>query len=126
MNSPSFDDGPAPPRDVDASTQSPASDAIWTVLDGTSFVAGSDFFAALVRQLALALEVPYAFVAECTDPSKSRVRTLAFWSHDRLVDNVEHDVRRTPCERATGGSQSYHARELQSRFPTITVWSNSG
>jgi len=32
-------------------------------------------------------------------------------------DNVEYDVKGTPCDQAIGGSQSYHARELQSRFP---------
>ena len=117
MDQPPSDDRPTPQDDSHTSTRSRASDAIWTVFDGTSFVEGADFFAALVRQLALALQVPYAFVAECTDTSRSRVRTLAFWSQDRLVDNVEFDVRGTPCEQALGGSQSYHARELQSRFP---------
>jgi formate hydrogenlyase transcriptional activator len=97
--------------------RSRASDAVWTVMDGTSFVAGSDFFAALVRHLAQALHVSYAFVAECTDDRKSRVRTLAFWSRDRLVDNIEWDVSGTPCEHVIGGSDAYHARDLQSQFP---------
>jgi len=86
-------------------------------MDGTAFVNGSEFFAALVHQLARALQVPHAFVAECTDESKRRVRTLAFWSRDRLVDNLEFDVEGTPCKLAIAGSQSHHARDLQSRFP---------
>ena len=93
------------------------SQAGWAVMDGTAFVSGSDFFAALVRQLARALHVPYAFVAECTDESKRRVRTLAFWSRDRLVDNIEFDVEGTPCKLVIAGSQSHHARDLQSKFP---------
>lgn len=105
------------PDDPDASTRSRASDAISTVIDGTSFVAGPDFFKALVRQLAQALQVSYAFVAECTDDSKTRVRTLAFWSRDRLVDNIEWELSGTPCEPVIGGSQGYHARDLQSKFP---------
>ena len=69
MDQPPSDDRRTPPGDSHTSTRSRASDAIWAVFDGTSFVEGSDFFAALVRQLALALQVPYAFVAECTDLS---------------------------------------------------------
>ena len=58
-------------------------------MDGTALATGADFFPALVRHLATALGVPYAFVAECTDRTKTRVRTLAFWSRGRLADNVE-------------------------------------
>jgi formate hydrogenlyase transcriptional activator len=101
----------------DASMARRASEAAWQVMDGTAFVSGADFFAALVHHLAAALDVPHAFVAECTDESKRRVRTLAFWSRDRLADNIEFDVDGTPCKLAIAGSRSHHARDLQSRFP---------
>jgi formate hydrogenlyase transcriptional activator len=95
-----------------------ASDMIWSVMDGTGRVTGADFFAELVRQLATALDVPYAFVAECTDATKTRVRTLAFWSRDGLVDNVEWSLAGTPCEFVIAdGSVAYHARQLQTKFP---------
>src|ERR1051325_2149018 len=90
----------------EASIPSRASEAAWAVMDGTAFVSGSEFFAALVRHLARALQVPHAFVAECTDESKRRVRTLAFWSRDRLVDNIEFDVEGTPCKLALAGKES--------------------
>jgi formate hydrogenlyase transcriptional activator len=108
---------PPVPPDQSNATSARASEAIWTVIDGTSFVTGADFFAALVRQLARTLDVSYAFVAECTDDSRRRVRTLAFWGRDRLLDNIEFDVAGTPCALAVSGSQSYHPRDLQSRFP---------
>ena len=95
-----------------------ASDVIWSVMDGTGRVAGADFFAELVRQLATALDVPYAFVAECTDTTKTRVRTLAFWSRGALVDNVEWSLAGTPCELVIAdGSVAYHASDLQTKFP---------
>jgi len=115
------DSGPSgkPPAPPDQSNVAPsrASDAVWAVMDGTSFVTGGDFFAALVHQLANALGVSHVFVAECTDDSRQRVRTLAFWSRDRLVENIEFDVASTPCALAVAGSQSYHPRHVQSRFP---------
>jgi formate hydrogenlyase transcriptional activator len=87
-------------------------------MDGTAFAAGPDFFAALVTQLAQALDVSHAFVAECTDHTKRRVRTLAFWSRDRIVDNIEFDLAGTPCELViTKGETGYYPRDLQTRFP---------
>ena len=71
-----------------------ASDVVWAVTDGTALATGAEFFPALVRNLANALKVPYAFVAECTDRTKTRVRTLAFWNRDRLIDNVEYNLNR--------------------------------
>ena len=109
------DDRPSPESAPD--TRSRASEAIWTVIDGTAFAGGADFFAALVRELARALDVSHAFVAECTDSSKRRVRTLAFWSRDRIVDNIEFDVAGTPCELAIAGDKAYYPRDLQARFP---------
>ena len=65
-----------------------------------------------------ALDVPYAFVAECTDTTKTRVRTLAFWSRGALVDNVEWSLAGTPCELVIAdGSVAYHASDLQTKFP---------
>ena len=85
-----------------------------TVTGGTALATGAEFFPALVRNLAAALGVPYVFVAECTDPTKTRVRTLAFWNRDRLSDNVEYNLGGTPCEFVVGGGVSYHP-ELSSR-----------
>jgi len=99
-------------------TRTRASEAIWTVMDGTSFATGADFFAALVQQLAHALDVTHAFVAECTDHTRTRVRTLAFWSRDRIVDNIEFDLAGTPCELVIAeGKEGYYPRDLQARFP---------
>jgi GAF domain-containing protein len=117
MNATRSADDDTPSRESDATTRSRASDAIWTVMDGTASATGPDFFMALVQRLAQALDVPYAFVAESTDPSNTRVRTLAFWSRDTFIDNVEYEVKGTPCEIAIGGDRSYHPRDLQSRFP---------
>ena len=96
------------------------SDVVWAVTDGTALTTGAEFFPALVRNLAAALSVPYAFVAECTDRTKTRVRTLAFWNRDRLSDNVEYNLGGTPCELVIGGDLAYHPEQLQTRFPEDT------
>jgi formate hydrogenlyase transcriptional activator len=94
-----------------------ASELIWTVMSGTALATGADFFPALVRHLASALGVKHAFVAECTDLRKSRVRTLAFWSGQSLADNVEYDLAGTPCEAVIGGETAVHKDDVQTRFP---------
>jgi formate hydrogenlyase transcriptional activator len=94
-----------------------ASELIWTVMSGTALATGADFFPALVRHLAGALGVQHAFVAECTDLRKSRVRTLAFWSGQSLAENVEYDLAGTPCEAVIGGATAVHKDDVQTRFP---------
>jgi transcriptional regulator with GAF, ATPase, and Fis domain len=94
-----------------------ANDLIWTVMNGIALATGADFFPALVRHLASALGVQHAFIAECTDLRKSRVRTLAFWSGQSLADNVEYDLVGTPCEAVIGGATAIHQDDVQTRFP---------
>jgi len=57
---------------------------VQTVLDavaeGTAGAFGEDFFRAMVRHFARALEVDRAFITECADDPVTRVRTLAVWS----------------------------------------------
>jgi GAF domain-containing protein len=101
--------------DDPARTQS--SRMVWQILDGTALAAGADFFPALVRTLATTLRVQYAFVAACTDASRTRVRTLAFWNRDRLAENVEYALAGTPCHVAVSGDVSFHPERVQERFP---------
>jgi transcriptional regulator with GAF, ATPase, and Fis domain/tetratricopeptide (TPR) repeat protein len=88
-----------------------------SIVEGTAAVTGGDFFSALVRHLAEAIGVRYAFVTECTDQSKARVRTLAFWAADSLAGNIEYDLAGTPCEQVIDGQVCHHPAELQRLFP---------
>ena len=88
------------------------------VLDVTSGLTGQDFFASLVRHLAAALEVRFAFVAQCTDETRTSVRTLAFWSGDDLRENFRYAVAGTPCERVMKNEVCFYSRDLASRFPS--------
>jgi len=90
---------------------------LWDVLDGTALAPGAAFFSALVNHLAVALGVHYVFVAECTDQSHTRVRTLAFWNRDALAENIEFDLDGTPCEAVINGQECCYTHDLQARFP---------
>src|SRR5215472_9838879 len=66
-----------------------------TLIAGTSSVTGLEFFRALVMQLCTALDVRYAFVAECLP--NLRARSRAYWIGERFGDDFEYDLPGTPC-----------------------------
>jgi formate hydrogenlyase transcriptional activator len=107
-------------RTAAADVRARASEMLWDVIDGTALTPGAAFFPALVNHLAAALGVQYVFVAECTDDTHTRVRTLAFWSRDTLADNIEFGLDGTPCEAVISGQVSCHTHDLQTRFPRDT------
>ncbi|TBW09263.1 PAS domain S-box protein [Azotobacter chroococcum] len=88
------------------------------VVEGTAGTYGEDFFQRLVQHFAGALEVSCAFITECADQPPTRVRTLAFWSDDRFLDNLEYDLPGTPCEAVIrDGLTCFHPAALARKFP---------
>ena len=85
--------GDRPPlqdADVDA--------ALRTIVEGTATETGAEFFNALVKSLARALGTHGAWVTEYF-PESRRLKALAFWMGDRLLDDWEMVIDGTPCER---------------------------
>lgn len=74
----------------DISERKRAEETLRHITKETAGSTGEEFFRSLAQNLAHALEVRYCFVAECTDETKTRVRTLAFWATDNFADNVEY------------------------------------
>lgn len=97
-----------PTRDVD--------DILREIVAGTASVIGEAFFREVVQHLAQALGVRWAFVAEFAS-GRSRVRTLAFWAGDRLLDNIEFELAGTPCEDVLAGHTRLHSRSVAELFP---------
>ncbi|MFI5373881.1 MAG: sigma 54-interacting transcriptional regulator [Candidatus Rokuibacteriota bacterium] len=94
-----------------------AEEMLRAIAEGTAAVTGRDFFYSLVRHLALALRVRYAFLTECVPGTAGRVRMLAYWKGDRFADNVEYDVAPTPCRLVIEGKTVIHHTDLQRLFP---------
>jgi formate hydrogenlyase transcriptional activator len=85
------------------------------IVIGTAGTTGSDFFPSLVRHLASALHVRYAFVTDCDD--QKHAKAVAFWKGDCFGDNFEFDINGTPCENVLHGETCHYATDLQSLFP---------
>ncbi len=83
----------------------------------TSLETGGEFFRALIRQLALAINVRCSFITECLDDPPSEVRTLAYWDHGEFVDNLRYELAGTPCEQVIQeGHASLISEKLGERY----------
>jgi formate hydrogenlyase transcriptional activator len=86
------------------------------IFEGTAPAVGEGFFHSLVKNLATALSVEYAFMSEfCVD--RTKVRTLAFWAGHQLKDNFEYTIAGTPCENVLAGELYHCADKVSERFP---------
>ena len=59
-----------------------------------------DHFAAAHAAMLRDQQLQFHFT-EFTPPQK--IRTLAYWSAGKIVDNIEYDLPGTPCERVIHG-----------------------
>jgi PAS domain S-box-containing protein len=89
--------------------------ALRAIVEGTARHTGQEFFQSLVRHLAAAVGTHYAFVAVFAGGTIAR--TLAFWSRDRITDNIEWDVIGTPCEDVVRGNLCHYPAGVSQRFP---------
>ncbi len=87
------------------------------IVEGTSSATGTDFLRSLVRHLAVALGVEYAFVSEVADEAVTRMRLLALWEKGAYRDPFEYDLRGTPCEHVVGKRLSCHPSDVWRLFP---------
>ncbi len=86
------------------------------IVEGTARSAGDEFFTNLVKHLATAIDVQYAFVAEFAG-SNTRARTIAYWGNDRTLDNIEWDLPGSPCEDVVKGNLCHHPTGVSRQFP---------
>src|SRR6059036_3544293 len=98
----------------------PEDAALRAIVEGVEAETGDQFFASLVRHLASALGVQYAFVSELT-PDRQSFRTLALWGRGALRDNLTVPLAGTPCEAVLNGEMSHHPENLQKLFPKDLV-----
>ena len=90
---------------------------IRALVEGTVLTTGAGFFESLVTSLARAIDVRHAFVAGFTGGAKARVRTLAFWTGDRIAGNLEWDLAGTPCDDVVKGRLCQYSEGVWRRFP---------
>ena len=91
--------------------------ALRAIVEGTARSTGAAFFESLVRHLASAMGVSYAFVAEFAGVA-TRVRTLAYWGQRADRGRTSSSTwPGTPCEDVVRGGLCHHPRGVQEKFP---------
>jgi len=90
------------------------------IVEGTASKTGEEFFPSFAMALAEAFGSRYILVVEHIDQPVTRARTLAFWTGDRLGENVEYDLAGTPCAETAMGEMVYHPSGIQELFPDDT------
>jgi PAS domain S-box-containing protein len=91
--------------------------ALRAIVEGVEAETGTEFFRSLVRQLASALEVAYAFVTEFTE-DRTGFRTIALWGRGAFLPNLVAPLAGTPCEAVLNGQTAHHPERLQESFPS--------
>jgi len=92
-----------------------AEETFRSIVIGTASATGNDFFPSLVRHLATALRVRYAFITDCDD--QKRAKALAFWNGDQFGEKFEFDISDTPCMNVLHGEVCHYKEGLQNLFP---------
>jgi len=91
--------------------------ALLSVIEGTSWTGAEDFPRSLIKQLAAALQIRFAFLAELHPSLKNRVCLLALWDGSGYRKQFEYDLEHTPCKQVFTNGLSYYPADLQRIFP---------
>ena len=88
-----------------------------TTVEGTSATTGEEFFRCLVQHLAQVLGVRYALIGQLVAPELNKIRTIAVWNGQNIVENFEYDLAGTPCANVVGQNTCFHGKDVQKHFP---------
>ncbi|MEM9005256.1 MAG: PAS domain S-box protein [Cyanobacteria bacterium P01_F01_bin.86] len=92
-----------------------AENALQNLIAGTAACTGPDFFAALARYIAEALQASHAFVSELVEGD--RLHFLAAWADGQYLPNDTVDIEGTTCAVVLRESVYYCERDVIDRFP---------
>lgn len=88
------------------------------IVEATSAEHGNNFFQPLVKNLADTLGAKFVLITEVVNPDEvTRVRTLALWAENNFGENVEYDLKGTPCEDVVNKDVAYFPENIQEQFP---------
>ncbi|MGE0711709.1 MAG: PAS domain S-box protein [Planctomycetota bacterium] len=91
--------------------------ALRCLLEIASLATGEAFFRQLTRQVAAALEVRYAFVAELRPGGQAR--TIALWDAERgeALADLDYALAGAPCEHVIEQGRALVPAAVQARYP---------
>lgn len=95
--------------------ETPSTDTLRAIAEGTAAAIGDEFFRSLARCAAQALGARYAFVAETLSEMESR--SLAYWEGAGFGAGFSYRFPGTPCQRVAAGYVCATTSGLAAKFP---------
>jgi diguanylate cyclase (GGDEF)-like protein len=92
-------------------------DAFRLIVEGTSSRVGDEFFRSLVRHLAKALPVKYAFVNESINIKELQCSILADWEGNNFVEKKIFNTVDTPGEEVLAGMLAFYPMNVTDAYP---------
>ncbi len=102
------------------------SEVLHTILTGTASATGDHFFHSIVSHLASALKVRYALVGEVVHDRLDRIRTFAVCDGEEMLENLEYDLKGTPCAEVINQNLCYYERGVRELFPDDRLLADMG
>ncbi len=87
----------------DISSQHNFERALRTAMTATADKTGMDFFEVLSKSISQILDVKYVLIGEVVEEKKDRIRSLAFCVDGKMDDEIEYELKSSPCELAVKG-----------------------
>ncbi|WP_051227499.1 sensor histidine kinase [Oceanospirillum beijerinckii] len=87
-----------------------------TVLECVDNRYGDDFFSSITLQLDRIIAADYTFIARLNTHTHS-ARTIALVAKGELTDNIEYDLKHTPCENVADDSVCCYPADVCQAFP---------
>ena len=95
--------------------------AIKNIATGVSTATGDTFFRHLVEHMANIFDVNYAFIGIINKNEPTIITTLAFYSHGKIIDNIEYSLKNTPCNDVLKRGTCIYQTDVQQLFPDDTT-----
>ena len=99
-------------------------DALLAVVEGVATQIGEDFFSSLVRRMATAFNVQFAYLSE-RDAEGAHFRSIAAWGAGAFIEPFVAPAG-SPCEAVLTGQAIHYPDRLQAIYPHVRLISDFG
>ncbi|THI84619.1 MAG: response regulator [Nitrospira sp. CG24A] len=99
-------------------------DALLAVVEGVATQTGEDFFSSLVRRMAAAFNVQFAYFSE-RNAEGTYFRSIAAWRAGAFIEPFVVPMG-SPCEAVLTGQAVYHPDQLHAIYPHVRMIADLG
>lgn len=87
------------------------------IVDGTSTRTSKAFFSSAVQSLVETMGVRFSFIAQKDAIDDTKIRTIAIWDTDHILENFSYPIKDTPCEHVLNTGLSVYPEKVAELFP---------